>query len=63
MSSKTHIGYPEKQGLYDPDNEKDSCGVGFVANMKGVPNHQIVLDALQKTLVKCMSNEILLLEV
>jgi len=47
MSSKTNIGYPEKQGLYDPANEKDSCGVGFVANMKGVPNHQIVLDALQ----------------
>ena len=41
------IGFPEKQGLYDPANEKDSCGVGFVANLKGEPNHQNVLDALQ----------------
>ncbi len=38
---------PEKYGLYDPANEKDSCGVGFVANVKGVRSHQIVLDADQ----------------
>ena len=43
MSFRT---FPKKQGLYDPAYEKDSCGVGFVANMKGVPDHQIVLDAL-----------------
>ncbi|MFT4713095.1 MAG: glutamate synthase (NADPH/NADH) large chain [Candidatus Azotimanducaceae bacterium] len=36
---------PEKQGLYDPANEKDACGVGFVANIKGVSSHQIMLDA------------------
>lgn len=36
---------PRKQGLYDPAMEKDSCGVGFVANIKGVPSHQIMLDA------------------
>ncbi|MEL7498411.1 MAG: glutamate synthase large subunit [Planctomycetota bacterium] len=34
------------QGLYDPAFEHDSCGVGFVANIKGVPSHQIVADAL-----------------
>ncbi len=39
------FGFPEKTGLYDPENEKDSCGVGFVANIKGVPSHQIMLDA------------------
>ena len=39
------FGFPEKTGLYDPQNEKDSCGVGFVANIKGVPSHQIMLDA------------------
>ncbi|MBT8145938.1 MAG: glutamate synthase large subunit [Gammaproteobacteria bacterium] len=39
------FGLPNKVGLYDPANEKDSCGVGFVANIKGVPSHQIVLDA------------------
>ena len=47
MSRNTRIGFPEKQGLYDPVNEKDSCGVGFVANLKGEPSHQNVLDALQ----------------
>ena len=39
------FGYPQKIGLYDPANEKDSCGVGFVANIKGQPSHQIMLDA------------------
>ena len=41
----TPYGYPTTQGLYDPELEKDSCGVGFVANVKGVPSHQIVVDA------------------
>ena len=45
-SSKMKIGgFPSKIGLYDPANEKDSCGVGFVANIKGKPSHQIMLDA------------------
>lgn len=39
------IGFPQAQGLYDPSLEKDSCGVGFVAHVKGKPSHQIVLDA------------------
>ncbi|TWU33347.1 glutamate synthase large subunit [Novipirellula artificiosorum] len=38
---------PPAQGLYDPSHEKDSCGVGFIAHIKGVPSHQIVLDADQ----------------
>ena len=33
------FGYPEKTGLYDPAMEKDSCGVGLVANIKGQPEH------------------------
>ena len=37
--------FPEKSGLYDPALEKDSCGVGFVANIKGQASHQIMLDA------------------
>lgn len=44
-AKKVTFGYPEKQGLYDPANEKDSCGVGFVADMKGRPSHQIVQEA------------------
>ncbi len=33
-------------GLYDPSFERDSCGIGFVANIKGNKSHQIVADAL-----------------
>jgi glutamate synthase (NADPH/NADH) len=39
------MGLPAKQGLYDPENEKDSCGVGFVCHIKGKGNHKIVSDA------------------
>ena len=38
-------GFPRKHGLYDPSNEKDACGVGFVAHIKGHRSHQIILDA------------------
>lgn len=38
-------GFPAAQGLYDPENEKDSCGVGFVCHIKGKANHKIVSDA------------------
>ena len=41
------LGAPPKQGLYDPQFEHDSCGVGFVVNMKGRASHQLVTDALQ----------------
>src|SRR5215813_6180696 len=33
-------------GLYDPSFEHDSCGIGFVANIKGNKSHQTILDAL-----------------
>ncbi|KAG9758179.1 glutamate synthase-like protein, partial [Aureobasidium melanogenum] len=36
---------PVKQGLYDPELEKDACGVGFAAHIKGTPSHKIVSDA------------------
>ncbi|MFZ0828079.1 MAG: glutamate synthase large subunit [Verrucomicrobiia bacterium] len=38
---------PAKQGLYDPQFEHDSCGIGFVVNMKGRKSHQLVADGLQ----------------
>lgn len=40
-------GLPLQQGLYDPQFEKDNCGVGFVANIKGEKTHEIVKKALQ----------------
>ena len=39
-------GLPQAQGLYDPRNEHDACGVGFIAQMKGVKSHKIVEDGL-----------------
>ena len=38
-------GFPARHGLYDPALEKDSCGVGFVAHVKGVASHEILTDA------------------
>ncbi|MEN9455904.1 MAG: hypothetical protein RL210_1423, partial [Pseudomonadota bacterium] len=38
---------PEGQGLYDPANEHDACGVGFVAHIKGQKSHSIVEQGLQ----------------
>ncbi len=34
------------QGLYDPANEHDACGVAFVATLSGVATHEIVDQAL-----------------
>lgn len=39
-------GYPNKQGLYDPQFEHDACGIGFVANIKGDKSHKIVRQAI-----------------
>lgn len=37
---------PAAQGLYDPRNEHDACGVGFVATLTGIADHKIVEQAL-----------------
>ena len=38
---------PQKQGLYDPANEHDACGVGFIAHIKGEKRHDIILQGLE----------------
>ncbi len=35
-------GRPTRQGAYFPAQEKDSCGVGFICNIKGQPSRQII---------------------
>ncbi|MFQ5449104.1 MAG: glutamate synthase large subunit [Nitrospinaceae bacterium] len=40
------FGKVKKQGLYDPAFEKESCGVGFIVNMKGEKSHEIILQGL-----------------
>ncbi len=43
----TNPDLPPAQGLYDPRHEKDSCGVGFIADMKNRASHAIVSQGLQ----------------
>src|SRR6476660_3752138 len=38
---------PQPGGLYDPTLDKDSCGVGFIADIKGRKSHQIIDDGLR----------------
>src|SRR6202051_827145 len=41
------VGLPVEQGLYDPRNEHDACGIGFVVNIQGEQSHEIILKGLQ----------------
>ncbi|NYT83366.1 glutamate synthase subunit alpha [Alcaligenaceae bacterium] len=45
--ARTTHAAPEKQGLYDPRNEHDACGVGFVAQIKGRKSHAIIQQGLK----------------
>ena len=36
----------QANGLYDPANEHDACGVGFLCHMKGQASHEIVANAV-----------------
>ena len=47
MATNAEIDYLEEHGLYSRANEHDSCGVGFVANIRGGKSHDIVKNALQ----------------
>ncbi len=40
-------GLPAPQGLYDPSNEHDACGLGFVVDVKGRKSHKLVRDGLK----------------
>jgi glutamate synthase domain-containing protein 1 len=40
-------GLPVRQGLYDPSRERDACGIGFVADIKGDKSHDIILKGIQ----------------
>ncbi len=43
----TRMGLPGKQGLYDPRNEHDACGIGFVVNIRNRKSHRIVEQGLR----------------
>ncbi|KAI7845826.1 hypothetical protein COHA_000736 [Chlorella ohadii] len=42
-----HSAVPEAQGLFNPENDKDACGVGFVAELSKEPKRQTVVEALE----------------
>ncbi|MBM7557394.1 glutamate synthase large subunit [Halanaerobacter jeridensis] len=41
------IGIPEEEGLYSPEQEKDNCGVGFIAHKFGNKSHRVVEQGLE----------------
>ena len=48
MSDQTiSAGLPPQQGLYDPRLERDACGIGFVANIKGRKSHEIIIKGIE----------------
>lgn len=42
-----YLHFPKKQGLYDPSFEHDSCGAGFVCDVKGEKLHRIILQGVE----------------
>jgi glutamate synthase domain-containing protein 2/glutamate synthase domain-containing protein 1/glutamate synthase domain-containing protein 3 len=40
-------GLPAPQGLYNPANERDACGIGFVVNINGESSHEIIKRGIQ----------------
>src|SRR5271168_3045495 len=51
MSMTTRLkkpkGPPTAQGLYHPSQEHDACGIGFVANVRGIKSHEIISKGIQ----------------
>jgi glutamate synthase (NADPH/NADH) large chain len=47
MSTENIPQNPSAQGLYNPANEHDACGVGFIANIKGKKSHSLVAQGLK----------------
>jgi glutamate synthase (NADPH) large chain len=47
MDDQSSSALPAAQGLYDPRFERDACGLGFVASIKGIQSHDIILKGIQ----------------
>ena len=45
-TSTSPLGWPQAQGLWHPSHEKDACGVGFIAHLKGRRSHDIIVKTL-----------------
>ena len=44
---KNYSKNKDLKGLYDPSFEHDACGLGFVANIKGIKSHKIIEDGIK----------------
>ncbi len=42
-----NVGLPKPQGLYNPEFEKDNCGIGLIASIKGEKTHEIVKKGIE----------------
>ena len=47
LNKYSKMGFPIEYGLYDPNNEHENCGFGFLANINNEPKHEIVHQALE----------------
>ncbi len=47
LDGKRVDGRPAAQGLYNPANEHDACGIGMIANIKNKPSHEVVQKGLE----------------
>ena len=45
---------PEAEGLYNPDLEKDACGVGFIVNIDGKKSHKVRSQEILESFLFCM---------
>ena len=43
----SYPGTPPQQGLYDPRNEHDNCGMGFIVNLNGERSHEIIKKGIE----------------
>ncbi|MEU4163001.1 glutamate synthase large subunit [Actinoplanes sp. NPDC026670] len=46
MTTGGPVAYPHPQGLYDPQTERDACGVAFIADIHGRRSHDVVAKGL-----------------
>ena len=46
-TSDCRLRIPEPQGLYHPRNERDACGMGLVASIRGEKSHSIIRKGLE----------------
>jgi glutamate synthase (NADPH) large chain len=47
MNNYKIAGLPPSAGLYNPENERDACGIGFVCHIKGEKSHDIIVKGIE----------------